>query len=139
MKKLAFLAVFAMLIAACTLAPANTSQDSLQSGDSAETSDPSGLADSVEKDFGSGSAVDTQSPDCLGSDESEIGQGIADQYEGISYEDVLLWFCNGAEFEDIILALQSAENSDASPDEILVMLADGFTWDEIWQLLGISG
>jgi hypothetical protein len=42
------------------------------------------------------------------------------------------------EFEDITLALQSTDQSNASVEEMLVMLADGFSWDEIWQLLGIT-
>ena len=69
---------------------------------------------------------------------NELGQSIADRFEEASYDDVMTWFCNGAEFEDILLALQSAQQSDASVEEMLVMLADDFTWDEIWKLLGIT-
>ena len=104
---------------------------------STATNVPTNLLESVEKEEESQQEA-TSGPDCLGSEINEIGQGIADSYENANYEEVMIWFCNGAEFEDILLALQSAEQSDASVEEMLVMLADGFSWDEIWQLLGIT-
>ena len=104
---------------------------------STAATEPTDLLESVEKDEESQREA-TSGPDCLGSEISQIGQGIADSYENASYEEVMTWFCNGAEFEDITLALQSAGQSDASAEEMLVMLADGFFWDEIWQLLDIT-
>ena len=80
-----------------------------------------------------------QGPDCLGPDVNEIGLSIASTFGVTIYEEVMTWFCNGAEFEDILLALQSEQQSDASAEEMLQMLADGFTWDEIWLLVGITG
>ena len=77
-------------------------------------------------------------PDCLGDEISPIGQSIADEYESTSYEQVMTWFCNGAEFEDILVALETEAQTDTSADEMLKMVADGFTWDEIWQLVGLT-
>ena len=48
------------------------------------------------------------------------------------------WFCNGAEFEDILVALETEAQTEAAADEMLKMLADGFTWDEIWQVIGLT-
>ena len=77
-------------------------------------------------------------PDCLGGEVSPIGQSIADEYEFTSYEEVITWFCNGAEFEDILVALETESQIGAPAEEMLQMLADGFTWDEIWQLVGLT-
>jgi len=82
--------------------------------------------------------VETVEPDCLGGETSPIGQSIADDYESTSYEQVMTWFCNGAEFEDILVALETEAQTDTSADEMLKMLADGFTWEEIWQLVGLT-
>jgi len=82
--------------------------------------------------------VETAEPDCLGGEISPIGQSIADDYESASYEQVMIWFCDGAEFEDILVALETEAQTDTSADEMLKMLADGFTWEEIWQLVGLT-
>ena len=84
------------------------------------------------------SPAETAAPDCLGAEVSPVGQSIADDYEFASYEQVMTWFCNGAEFEDILVALETETQVDTSADEMLKMLADGFTWDEIWQLVGLT-
>lgn len=82
--------------------------------------------------------AETATPNCLGDGISTIGQSIADDYESASYERVMTWFCNGAEFEDILVALETEAQTDTSADEMLKMLADGFSWDEIWQLVGLT-
>ena len=84
------------------------------------------------------SPVETASPNCLGEEISPIGQSIADDYDSVTYEQVITWFCNGAEFEDILVALETEEQTDTSANEMLKMLADGFTWEEIWQLVGLT-
>ena len=77
-------------------------------------------------------------PDCMGDEISLIGQSISDEYETASYEQVMTWFCNGAEFEDILVALETEAQTETPPDEMLQMLADDFTWEEIWQLVGLT-
>ena len=81
----------------------------------------------------------TAPPTCLGDEVSSIGQAIADEYDSASYEQVITWFCNGAEFEDIIVALETESQTGTPAEEMLQMLADGFTWEEIWQLIGLTG
>lgn len=82
--------------------------------------------------------VETLPPNCLGDEVSPIGQSIAEEYESVSYEQVMLWFCNGAEFEDILVALESESQTDTPAEDMLQMLADGFSWEEIWQTIGLS-
>ena len=81
---------------------------------------------------------ETLGPDCYGDQINPIGQSIADLYpEQMDYEEVMTWFCNGFEFEDILTALQTSEETDTSAEELLSMFDDGQTWDEIWIELGI--
>lgn len=83
-------------------------------------------------------SAETAAPNCLGDEVSLIGESIADEYESASYEQIMTWFCNGAEFEDILIALETAEQTDTQVDEMLKMLANDFTWDEIWQSIGLT-
>jgi hypothetical protein len=80
----------------------------------------------------------TPHPDCLGGEVSPIGQSIADEYEFTDYAEVITWFCDGAEFEDILVALETESQTGTPAEEMLQMLADGFTWDEIWQSIGLT-
>ena len=82
--------------------------------------------------------TETAAADCLGEEISPIGQSIAEDYESASYEQVMTWFCNGADFEDILVALETEAQTDTSADEMLQMLADGFTWEEIWTLVELT-
>jgi hypothetical protein len=81
---------------------------------------------------------ETSAPNCLGNEVSPVGQSIADDYNFVSYEQVMTWFCNGAEFEDILVALETESQTGTPAGEMLQMLADGFTWDEIWQSIGLT-
>jgi hypothetical protein len=85
-----------------------------------------------------GLVVETVAPDCLGDEISPIGEAIANEYELASYDQVMTWFCNGAEFEDILAALETESQTGTPAEEMLQMLADGFTWDEIWQITGLT-
>ncbi len=80
---------------------------------------------------------ETSGPDCLGPDIHPIGQSIAETFPEVTYEQVMVWFCNGAAFEDILLALETAKLSEEQPEELLALLAEGSTWEEIWQSLNL--
>jgi len=80
----------------------------------------------------------TTAPDCLDGEISPIGQSIADDYETASYDQVMTWFCDGAEFEDILVALETEIQTETPASDMLQMLADDFTWEEIWQLVGLT-
>jgi hypothetical protein len=84
------------------------------------------------------SGTDTTPLNCLDGEVSPIGQSIAAEYTFTSYEEVITWFCNGAEFEDILVALETESQTGTLAEEMLQMLADGFTWEEIWQLTGLT-
>jgi len=82
--------------------------------------------------------INTVDPLCLGAKTNPIGEAIAEEYETASYDQVMTWFCNGAEFEDILVALETEIQTDTAADEILQMLADGFLWEEIWVITGLT-
>ncbi len=67
-----------------------------------------------------------------------IGESIADEYDFVTYDDVMAWFCEGAAFEDIVVALETEALTDTPAEEMLQMLADGFTWEEIWFVVGLE-
>ncbi|MES0362041.1 MAG: hypothetical protein ABUK20_14055, partial [Anaerolineales bacterium] len=82
--------------------------------------------------------VETPEAECPGEEINNIGQGIADEYDFTSYEEVMTWFCSGAEFEDILVALQTEDQAGTPTEEMLVMLADDFSWEEIWLVVGLT-
>lgn len=133
MKKQYFLVIILLSIALLTACSA-------QPNPAIETDVP---ASSFEVQVDDASATETappfetSSPNCLGDEVSPVGQSIADDYEIASYEQVMTWFCNGAEFEDILVALETQSQTDVPADEMLQMLVDGFTWEEIWQVIGL--
>ena len=83
-------------------------------------------------------SVETVGPNCLGDKVNPIGQAIADEYEIASYSQVMTWFCSGAEFEDILVALETEYQTDTSADDMLQMLAAGFSWNDIWLTTGFT-
>jgi len=89
-------------------------------------------------------AISTTTPmtgltgDCPSSAPYELGAAIARDYDFTSPEQVMTWFCDGAEFEDILVALETAKQTGASAEEMLIMLAAGLTWEEIWIEVGLS-
>lgn len=84
-------------------------------------------AESVQDAPTSEPAQNAAPPDCLGDEVSPIGQSIADEYDFTSYEEVVTWFCYGTEFEDILVTLETESQIDTPVEEMLGVLADGFT------------
>jgi len=79
------------------------------------------------------------SSDCYTDGIHPIGESISDQFAIITtYEEVMGWFCNGASFEDILNALITEELTDVDAESTLYMVAEGYTWDEIWLELGVT-
>lgn len=76
--------------------------------------------------------VESPDPDCPGNGINPLGQSIADDYDFVDYNQIMAWFCEGAEFEDILVALETEALTNEPAGEMLQMLADGMTWQEIW-------
>lgn len=84
------------------------------------------------------SPAEEDATECPGEEINRIGQSIAMDYDFTSYDQVMAWFCEGAEFEDILVALETQALTDEPADEMLQMLADGLTWNDIWILVGLE-
>ena len=81
---------------------------------------------------------ETLGPDCYGEETHPIGQSIADLFPNMTdYEEVMVWFCNGFEFEDILTALQTSEETSIPASQLLGAFENGQTWEEIWVELGL--
>lgn len=75
---------------------------------------------------------------CADEEVNRIGESIAASYSFTTSQEVMTWFCEGAEFEDILLALDTEELTSTAAEDLLLMRADGLSWEEIWQVVGIT-
>lgn len=76
---------------------------------------------------------------CTGANPHPVGQRIADTY-GVTYEQVMTWFCDGYGFGEITHALETAKvATDYTADDLLASKGQGKGWGEIWQELGLIG
>ena len=129
MRKWALVLILALLLAACSqTADSPTAMPEIETGNG-------GLANVNDEPL---APTDTLGADCYGEDPHPIGQAIAEVYpDQTNYEQVMVWFCNGFEFEDIMTALQTAEETDYTANALLIMFESGKTWEEIWTLTGL--
>jgi hypothetical protein len=134
-KTLLIVFLFLLIFSACS----NTTEGNLSGGKSGGSGGGAGEGNSSGSDPVSTPMLKSQIEDCLSGDTHPIAKSIADQYSDItSYDEVIGWFCNGALFEDILNALATEELSSADAGDILVLVAQGETWDEIWLELGVT-
>jgi hypothetical protein len=81
----------------------------------------------------------TNAPTCYPEGDHPIAVSMAAQYSAITdYAEIMGWFCAGAEFEDILNALVTEELVGADPEALLVRIASGASWDQLWLELGIT-
>ena len=81
--------------------------------------------------------AETSGPDCYGSEPNQIALGIIEKFEKTTYEQVMVWFCNGAEFENIRVALQTEKETGYPAEDLLLLIAGDQTWEEIWLSIGL--
>ena len=146
MKKIFFLLLIFMLLGSgCSQGPPDNGQaaTNISPSNQQDATQPV-LDDSDQNDISSSPTpappteepLETLGPDCYGEETHPIAQSIADLYPDLTdYEEIMIWFCNGFEFEDILSALQTTEESDIPAEELLARFEHGQTWDEIWEEL----
>ena len=76
----------------------------------------------------------TQTALCTGADPQPKGQDLAAQY-GVSYEEIMGWFCQGFGFGEIDLAYSLSVQSGKPVAEIFALKQGGMGWGEIKKLL----
>lgn len=132
--------ILALALAACGGTPA-TDADGGAAAPEGEA--PAGDTSPGDAPAGDGApAPDQPPPDapadwCVEVRPHPIGQSTADTYEDASYEQVMTWFCAGSTFDDILLALETADQTETTVDDLLARRAAGTGWDQIWQELGL--
>lgn len=139
--KMVLLLAAALLIAGCATQPTPTN---VSAPEVTESSNPVTLDPAASEEAAPGEAAAEETPseeeatECPGDEINPIGESIAADYDFASYDQVMAWFCEGAEFEDILVALETEDSTGEPADDMLQMLADGLTWDDIWLLVGLS-
>ena len=138
-RKIILPLVFAFLLSACGSTPTVPIQESAPvAPETASEAVEENAAPAAEEASEATTETELVANDCLNGEVSPIAESIAADFSDTSYEQVVLWFCNGAEYEDILVALETEALTDTSVEEMLQMLADGFSWDEIWLLVGLT-
>lgn len=72
---------------------------------------------------------------CTETDPHPVAEGISEKYE-VPYDQVMEWFCAGAPFEDILLALETHKLTEL-PVEQLLERAEEVGWDQLWAEVGL--
>jgi hypothetical protein len=67
---------------------------------------------------------------CTGADPHPTGQKLAQRY-GVSYEEIMGWFCQGFGFGEIDLAYSLSGKTGKPVSEIFAMKSSGMGWGEI--------
>jgi hypothetical protein len=129
--------VITILLAACTLQSTPAVDPEIAAPTAAPFTAPAATQVLLETVQAAPTPVETVGPNCLGDEIIPLGQSIADDYPFASYDQVMTWFCSGAEFEDIMVALETESQTGFSSQEMLELLSSGFTWQDIWQHIGI--
>lgn len=73
--------------------------------------------------------------ECAQSEPHPMAESIAEQY-GLSPQQVMVWACDGEEFEDILLALETSKLTGRSVEELLQIKGE-IGWDQAWVELGL--
>ena len=115
-----------LILAAC--GPENGSTPSSQAQPTSAVSEPE-----------TGNATSAPTPvdiNCAGPDPLPIGESIAQTYD-VTYEQVMTWFCSGYTFDDILIALETSQATDANAADLLAMSKD-MSWEDIWVKVGFT-
>ena len=136
LKVILFIAV-TLMIAGCAGQPAQTST-SAPADDPVAQEAVSSEEMATEEVGPAEAAAEEGTTDCPGDEINPIGESIAADYTFVTYDQVMTWFCDGAEFEDILVALETQDVTGEPAEDMLQMLVDGLTWDDIWLLVGLD-
>ncbi len=82
--------------------------------------------------------VDPAVYSCTGANPHPRASDLAEYYQ-VPYETIMTWFCQGHfGFGEIMHALEAAQQTELTPEEILAKRA-GEGWGQIWKELGLKG
>ena len=115
----------AVLLAACGATPVETDRTP-----GAQRTKPEPTATQGSSGQQTATEAPATAPTCTETDPHPMGESIAAKYE-VRYAEVMTWFCGGASFDDILLALETRNLTDA-PVETLLERAEEVGWDQVW-------
>jgi hypothetical protein len=75
---------------------------------------------------------------CVGAEPQPAAQALAETY-GVTYEEIMGWFCAGYGLGEIEHALQTGAVTGMTPGELLALKTELGGWGEVWQHLGLIG
>lgn len=80
---------------------------------------------------------DERADNCTGADPHPHGMALAGDY-GVSYEEIMNWFCQGYGFGEIELAYLLSEEVGLTVEEVFALRAEGMGWGNIRKELGAA-
>ena len=90
----------------------------------------------ISEDESTGEPVENPDTNCSTINPHPVAEGMTETFE-ITYDEVMTLYCDGYAFSDILLALETSELVDQSPDALLARLRTR-TWQEIWDEFDLS-
>jgi PBP1b-binding outer membrane lipoprotein LpoB len=74
--------------------------------------------------------------DCAALNPHPMAESISGKFE-ITYDEVMVLYCDGYAFSDILLALETTTLVDQNVADLLIQL-ETKNWEEIWDDLGVN-
>ena len=124
-RLITFLGIFLLLI--CTVGCQSISPNA---SNSLSKTDTTSLDESARK------PPEKPDTDCSALNPHPLAEGMTETFE-ITYDEVMTLYCDGYAFSDILLALETSELVDQSPEALLARLRTR-SWEEIWDEFGIT-
>ena len=90
----------------------------------------------ISEDESTEEPVENPDTNCSVINPHPVAEGMTDTFE-ITYDEVMILYCDGYAFSDILLALETSELVDQSPEALLARLRTR-TWQEIWDEFDLS-
>jgi hypothetical protein len=117
----------------------STSTDEVDSAEEESTTEDEGNSGDETTTEDDVEAEPTENPEtnCSSLNPHPLAESMTEQFE-VTYEEVMTWYCDGAAFSDILLALETVDLVDESVEDLLSMVKEDMTWEEIWQELGVE-
>jgi hypothetical protein len=80
-----------------------------------------------------------EEPDyCTGAEPHPTGERLAFEY-GVTYDEIMTWFCQGFGFGEIRLAYNIAYTMDVAIEEVFGLRSGGMGWGQVMQEYDITG
>jgi len=90
----------------------------------------------ISEDESTEEPVENPDTNCSVINPHPVAEGMTETFE-ITYDEVMILYCDGYAFSDILLALETSELVDQSPEALLARLRTR-TWQEIWDEFDLS-